>query len=83
MELDFTVIALATPMTMAVVQAAKSAGLPSRFAPLLSLAVGATAGCLLGAVGMGGIASGIIAGFVSGASAAGIWSGTKAVTQGQ
>lgn len=62
------------PIVLGVVQAAKSAGLPSRYAALVSIALG-----VLGAYTLGGFSNlNLVQGIIAGLSAAGLWSGTKA-----
>lgn len=83
MELDAVLIAVVTPLVVAVVQAAKEARMDSRFAPLTALASGTILGLTLTAAGMGNgnLAQGAVAGLVAGASAAGLWSGTKTIAR--
>ena len=59
---------LSIPAIIAVVEAIKKAGLPSKFAPLTSIAFG---------VGFGFISSDIITGLLFGLAASGIYSGFK------
>ena len=63
------------PVILALVQGAKQAGLPTKWAPLLSL--------VLGVGGVWAISGGfdLITGIVVGLSAAGLWSGTRATLQ--
>jgi len=84
--LDLEIFTLALPLTLGVVQLLKEAGLPARWAGLAALVVGLLAGI---AVHLAGIptASGVgddlrlaaLSGIVAGLSAAGVWSGTKAI----
>ena len=66
------------PATMGLVEVAKSAGLPSKFAPIVSLAIGT---CLGVATSLENIGKGIIVGIAIGLSASGLYSGTKALTK--
>lgn len=63
------------PVVLGVTQVFKTVGLPSRFAPLVSLVLGVLGASLLGS-GFSG--SDIIQGIVAGLSASGLWSGVKA-----
>ena len=65
----------AVPVVVGLVQVAKSSGLPSRLAPLASLAVGAGLVALTGATWQETIARGAIVGL----AASGLWSGGKAI----
>ncbi|MEI2617477.1 MAG: holin [Thermomicrobiales bacterium] len=51
---------------------------PSRWIPVVALAVGAVGGGVAGAQ-TGAIVDGVVAGVAAGAMAAGIWPGTKAI----
>lgn len=66
----------AVPVVLGIVQAVKAAGLPSRFAPLASLALGIGLSFLVGAFWREAILQGVIVGL----SASGLWSGAKAVS---
>jgi hypothetical protein len=63
------------PIVLGLVQVAKSAGLSSKWAPILSLALGIIGA---GVIGWGISSEIIIQGIIAGLSAAGLWSGTKA-----
>lgn len=65
------------PATMGLVEVAKSAGLPGKYAPIVSLAIGT---CLGIATSLDDIGKGIIVGIAIGLSASGLYSGTKALT---
>lgn len=67
------------PATMGLVEVAKSAGLPSKYAPIVSLAVGT---CLGIATSLDNIGRGVIVGIAIGLSASGLYSGTKTLTKG-
>ena len=66
------------PATMGLVDVAKRAGLPSKYAPILSLGIGIALGI---ATSLGNLQKGIITGIAIGLSASGLYSGTKALTQ--
>lgn len=67
----------AVALIVGLVQVAKRLGLPSRFAPLLSLLLGIA----LVSLGLKGIsAASIFSGLIVGLSASGLWSGTKALS---
>lgn len=72
----------ATALIMALVQIAKKAGLPSRFAGLLAVALGVGAG-LLSVVALDGpgYLNGAAAGLVVGLAASGAYSGGKALVK--
>lgn len=80
--LDLQVLALALPLTLGLVQLLKEAGLPARWAGLAALLIGTACGLLVHAVGIGSSAAPLAAltGAVAGLTAAGVWSGTKALT---
>lgn len=63
------------PLIMGIVQVAKVSGLNSRYAPLLSLALGLAFGVGMGEVNFDGIMQGIAIGL----SASGLFSGGKAM----
>lgn len=77
-----TAVALLTPVTIGFTEAAKRvlAGLPERFAPLISLAAGVAAAFLLPPDAT--VQNEIAAGVLTGLSASGLYSGTKAMVQG-
>ena len=66
------------PATMGLVDVAKRAGLPSKYAPIVSIAVGISLGI---ATNIGNIQKGIFTGIAIGLSASGLYSGTKALTK--
>lgn len=66
------------PATMGLVEVAKSAGLPSKYAPIVSLAIGT---CLGIGTSLDNIGKGVIVGIAIGLSASGLYSGTKALTK--
>lgn len=66
------------PATMGLVDVAKRAGLPSKYAPILSLGVGIALGI---ATSLDNLQKGIITGIAIGLSASGLYSGTKALTK--
>lgn len=63
------------PFIIAIVQVVKTAGLSSRYAPLLSVALGIAFGTGMGQFNFDGIIHGIAIGL----SASGLWSGGKAM----
>ena len=66
------------PATMGLVDVAKRAGLPSKYAPILSLGIGIALGI---ATSLDNLQKGIITGIAIGLSASGLYSGTKALTK--
>ena len=66
------------PATMGLVDVAKRAGLPSKYAPVVSIAIGIILGI---ATNIGNAQKGIITGIAIGLSASGLYSGTKALTK--
>lgn len=82
-QLDFVVFSLALPLTVAVVQVLKEAALPSRYAGLVALLIGICAGMFvrLSGIGTGPLALAALTGAVAGLSAAGVWSGTRALRE--
>lgn len=66
------------PATMGLVDVAKRAGLPSKYAPILSLGIGVALGI---ATSLDNLQKGIITGIAIGLSASGLYSGTKALTK--
>lgn len=66
---------LSVPVIVALVSAIKMAGLPSKFAPLLSIAFGVASGLLIGGVT---VDAGVV-GLLFGLSASGLYSGGKAM----
>ena len=69
-------ITLAVPVIVALVSAAKMAGLKSRFAPLLSIGLGIVLFYFLGDNVDAGTR--LFTGLIAGLSASGLYSGTKA-----
>lgn len=67
------------PATMGLVEVAKSAGLPSKYAPIVSLIIGTSLGV---ATSLDNIGRGAIVGIAIGLSASGLYSGTKTLTKG-
>lgn len=82
-ELDLVVFSLALPLTVAVVQILKEAAMPTRYAGLAALATGIAAGLLvrLSGIGTGPLTLAALTGAVAGLSAAGVWSGTRALRE--
>ena len=66
------------PATMGLVEVAKSAGLPGKYAPIVSLAIGIALGI---GTSLDNIGKGVIVGVAVGLSASGLYSGTKALTK--
>ena len=64
-------------LIMALVEAAKRTGLPAKYAPLLSLALGIAAGVFI--MSPGDVIQGIWSGIAMGLSAVGLYSGVKNV----
>jgi hypothetical protein len=72
---------LLTPLIVGLVEVAKRAGLPSRFAPLLALALGMG---VIGAVAVRPEASRVLLwGIALGLSACGLYSGGRALMRGE
>ena len=70
----------AVPLIVGIVQVLKQAGLPSRFAGLMALVIGAAGGAWLGAVTADvAVPAALVAGVMTGLSASGAWSVTSAV----
>ena len=67
------------PATMGLVEVAKSAGLPSKYAPVVSLIIGMALGV---GTSLDNLGKGVIVGIAIGLSASGLYSGTKALTKG-
>lgn len=65
------------PATMGLVEVCKSAGLPSKYAPIVSLGIGMALGI---GTSLDNIGKGVIVGVAIGLSASGLYSGTKALT---
>jgi hypothetical protein len=63
------------PVALGLVAAVKQIGLPSRFAPLASIAIGIGLVALTGQAWQADVAQGIIIGL----AASGLWSGSKAL----
>lgn len=81
METIFTfspLIVAIVPVILGLVQVAKQVGLPSKFAPLVSIALGVGLVALTGASWQADIVQGIIAGL----AASGLWSGSKSTFEG-
>lgn len=73
---DALTAAAAAPLVVALVEAAKRAGLPAAYAPIAAVAFAIPLVALLG----GAIdTEALVTGIVAGLSAAGLYSGTKAV----
>lgn len=80
-ELDLVVFSLTLPLTIGIVQVLKEAALPTRYAGLAALATGVVAAILvrLSGIGAGPLALAALTGAVAGLSAAGVWSGARAL----
>ncbi len=78
--IDLTIYTLALPLTIGLVQVAKSAGLAGRWAGVAAVVIGALAGLFADLAGTGeaSVATAALSGIVAGLSAAGVWSGAKA-----
>ena len=78
--INLPIYTLALPITLGLVQLAKSAGLPTRWAGLAAVIIGALAGLFANLAGgeQASIANAALTGIVAGLSAAGVWSGTRA-----
>lgn len=73
---NFTPIAIAAiPVALGLVEVAKQAGLPSRFAPIMSIVIGIGLLFLTGQTWQLNVIQGIIVGL----AACGLWSGPKAL----
>lgn len=73
--MELTQFAILVPVVIGIIEVVKLAGLPSRFAPLLSLVLGVLGATYL--VG-GDLAVTVLQGLIVGLSASGLYSGTKA-----
>ena len=78
MDINVYDVAL-VPITLGVTEVVKGIGLPSRYAPLVSLGVGIVLGV---ATTPENRLKGILTGMAVGLSASGLYSGTKALTKG-
>lgn len=72
-----TQLAALVPLVMGLIQVFKSVGLPTKFAPLVSLVLGVIATTSIGFVDIESILGGLLVGLV----ASGLWSGTKNVSE--
>jgi len=72
---DFAIV---VPIIVALVSTLKITGLPGKFAPLASLALGVM---IFSGVGSGDIVGNIFEGVVAGLTASGLYSGTKSVIE--
>jgi len=72
--------AVLTGLIVGLVELAKRSGLPARWAPLLSLALGVAAGIFV--VSPGDVVQGILNGVAMGLAAVGLFSGVKNVAKG-
>lgn len=80
MELTLGPLALALiPVILGLVEAAKRIGLPARWAPLVSIALGIVAGVLY--LDPADPRAGVLSGLVLALSAMGLWSGGKATVE--
>jgi hypothetical protein len=81
--IDLVVYSFALPMTIAIVQVLKDAAMPTRYAGLAALATGVVAALLirLAGIGSGPLALAALTGAVAGLSAAGGWSGARALRE--
>jgi hypothetical protein len=81
--IDLVVYSFALPMTIAIVQVLKDAAMPTRYAGLAALATGVVAALLirLAGIGSGPLALAALTGAVAGLSAAGVWSGARALRE--
>jgi len=76
---EFSPLVIATiPVALGLVQVIKTIGVPSKYAPILSLALGMLLVALTGAGWQIVIAQGLIVGL----AAAGLWSGGKTTLKG-
>lgn len=78
MDTIFTIsplVVAVVPLIVALVHIAKTLGLPSKFAPVMSLAFGVGILALL----RQDLATTIISGLIAGLTASGLWSGVKSV----
>ncbi|MCO5177936.1 MAG: hypothetical protein M9890_13345 [Thermomicrobiales bacterium] len=78
--INLPIYTLTLPLTLGLVQLAKSAGLSTRWAGLAAVVIGALAGLFANLAGAEpvSIANATLTGIVAGLSAAGVWSGTRA-----
>jgi trimethylamine:corrinoid methyltransferase-like protein len=69
-------------LIMALVQLAKTLGLPARWAGALAAALGAAGGLIVYFWGHSALAGDVVTGLAAGLSAAGLWSTVKNATHG-
>lgn len=69
----------AVGLIIALVEVAKKVGIPARFSPILALILGIAAGIVT--YGATDVVQGIVLGLAAGASAVGVYSGTKNVME--
>lgn len=81
-EINVALAALVAALVAGVIQVAKGAGLPSRWAGLAALGCGVGVGAGFWVAGAADPLAAFLAGAVGGLMAAGVWSGTKAVVSG-
>lgn len=78
-----TIKLLLAPVIVGLVEAAKAAGVPVKWLPLLSMALGAVGGPLIGvAYGSTNIALDVLTGFGVGAAATGIYAAVTSIGSG-
>jgi hypothetical protein len=80
---DLRIYVLALPITIALVQVLKQALMPTRWGGVAALGAGIVSGVMLHSAGIGSgpPALAALTGAIAGLSAAGVWSGTKAVRE--
>lgn len=69
----------AVPVIMGIVEGAKAAGLPKKWAPTLSVCLGVAAGVFI--IAPGNVTEGIVVGLALGLTPVGLYSGTKNTVQ--
>jgi len=82
MDIDFTAVVTLAPVVMALVEIAKRTGLPSRWASLAALVSGVIVSLLYAATVTGDVGQSMFVGILAGITAAGVYSGGKAIVQG-
>ncbi|HQX61847.1 MAG TPA: hypothetical protein PK593_00160 [Thermomicrobiales bacterium] len=82
MDIDVTMVAIISPLVIALVELGKRAGLPNRWAGIVAAALGIALAALW-ALSVGrDVPAALWAGLIAGLSAAGVYSGQKAARIG-
>lgn len=81
MDIDLTMVAALTPIVMALIEIAKHAGLPSRWAGAAAAVFGVVLAALYALASESTIGPALWAGLIAGLTAAGVYSGQKAARE--